>query len=167
MAFPVIGSFKKIAACAALAFAASMPLSHSVAAPAEQTEAAPSSLKISVDHAKVLRLERDADTVIVGNPLVVDATVQDSRTIVLTGRSYGVTNLIVLDSLGEPIVDEPVVVQTSEANIVRIYRQASRQTFACSPVCERTLTIGDENLQFETTFRQIENRNTLSAPTKP
>ena len=121
-------------------------------------------LNVIVDRAKVLRMDKDADTVIVGNPSIVDATVQDSRTIVLTGRSYGVTNLIVLDSAGDPVVDETVVVQNHETNTVRIYRRAIRETLACSPVCESTLTIGDDNAVFSANMAQIQGRVQLSTP---
>ena len=107
-------------------------------------------LKIIIDRAKVVRIAKPADTIIVGNPSIVDATIQDSRTIVLTGRNFGVTNMIILDSDGDAIVDETIVVQGHETNTVRIYRQAIRETLACSPVCENTLTVGDEAADFDT-----------------
>jgi len=119
-------------------------------------------LKIIVDRARVVRIAKAADTIIVGNPAIVDATIQDARTLILTGRSFGVTNLIVLDSEGDPIVDETIVVQGHERNTVRIYRQALRETLACSPVCEPTLTIGDNEGPFDTAHEQIEKRNDLS-----
>ena len=160
MAFPFM---KTICGFAAFAVLSVMQISSAHAERAVEPEA-PQQLKVTVDRAKVVRLDRAADTVIVGNPMIVDATIQDSRTIVLTGRSYGVTNLIVLDSLGEPIVDETLIVQTHEENVVRIYRRASRETLACSPVCERTLTIGDNAEQFDAVRTQIENRNAASEP---
>ncbi len=117
---------------------------------------------VTVDRAKVFRLSKAAGTVIVGNPAVVDATIEDAETIVLTGRSFGVTNLIVLDAAGDPIVDETVVVRGHESNTVRIYRQSSRETMACAPICEPTLTIGDDQAAFEFANRQIQQRNQLS-----
>lgn len=121
-------------------------------------------LKVIVDRAKVLRFERSARTIIIGNPLIVDATLQDSRTIVLTGRSYGVTNLIVMDEAGEPIIDETVVVGAHEQKTVRIYRRTNRETLACSPVCEPTLTIGDQKDTFDNALEQVQRRNALSVP---
>ena len=119
-------------------------------------------LKIIIDRAKVVRIAKPADTIIVGNPSIVDATIQDSRTIVLTGRNFGVTNMIILDSDGDAIVDETIVVQGHETNTVRIYRQAIRETLACSPVCENTLTVGDEAAKFEAMDEQIKARNGLA-----
>lgn len=122
----------------------------------------PASLQITIDRAKVVRIAKAADTIIVGNPSIVDATIQDSRTIVLTGRNFGVTNLIILDADGDPIVDETIVVKGHETNTVRIYRQSIRETLACSPVCENTLTIGDEANTFANVESQIKSRNGLA-----
>ncbi|MDJ0613272.1 MAG: pilus assembly protein N-terminal domain-containing protein [Rhizobiaceae bacterium] len=120
------------------------------------------SVLVTVDQAKVFRVSRPANTIIIGNPSIVDATIQDDQTLILTGRSFGVTNLIVLDENGDALVDQPVVVQASEANTVRIYRRDSRATMACSPVCEPTLTIGDDNRAFDFASGQIQVRNQLS-----
>lgn len=117
---------------------------------------------VTVDQAKVLRISRPAATIIIGNPAIVDATIEDDQTLVLTGRSFGVTNLIVLDTDGDAILDQPVVVRASETNTVRIYRRDSRETLACAPVCEPTLTIGDNNAAFNNASSQIQARNSLS-----
>jgi len=120
------------------------------------------SVLVTVDQAKVFRVSRPASTIIIGNPAIVDATIQDDQTLILTGRSFGVTNLIVLDESGDALVDQPVVVRASETNTVRIYRRNSRATLACSPVCEPTLTIGDDNAAFDFASGQIQARNQLS-----
>lgn len=135
------------------------------ALPAQATEedaAQAESVTVTVDRAKVFRVSRPASTVIIGNPSIVDATIQDDVTLVLTGKSFGVTNLIILDQYGEPIVDETVVVKGHDTNTIRIYRMAQRETLACAPVCEPTLTIGDNNATFDFAKEQITARNALS-----
>lgn len=117
---------------------------------------------VTVDRAKLFRIARPAATVIIGNPSIADATVEDERTLVLTGRSFGVTNIIILDEAGEPIADRTIIVRSHEANTVRIYRRASRETLACAPVCEPTLTIGDNQNTFATSNQQIQARNALN-----
>lgn len=129
---------------------------------ASASEGAGEPVVVTVDRAKVFRISKPASTVIIGNPSIADATVEDDRTLVLTGRSFGVTNLIVLDAKGEPIVDETVVVRGHETNTVRIYRRSQRETLACAPVCEPTLTIGDNSTTFNFASEQITARNALS-----
>jgi Flp pilus assembly secretin CpaC len=93
-------------------------------------------IAVSMNQAKIVKLARPADTIVVGNPLIADASVQDAHTIVLTGKGFGVTNLVVLDEAGAPIVDEQVVVSRQDASSVRIYRRAAVQTLSCTPFCE-------------------------------
>jgi Flp pilus assembly secretin CpaC len=55
---------------------------------------------VMIDHAKVVKLPEKTQTVIVGNPIIADVTVQRNGILVVTGKSYGVTNLIALDAGG-------------------------------------------------------------------
>jgi len=153
--------FASLAKLIALTVLLSLTAPFSLATATDSQEPAPV-LKVIIDRAKVVRIAKAADTIIVGNPSIVDATIQDSRTIILTGRNFGVTNLIILDTDGDAIVDETIVVQGHETNTVRVYRQAVRETLACSPVCENTLTVGDESGKFGTTDEQIKARNGLA-----
>ncbi|WP_250955688.1 pilus assembly protein N-terminal domain-containing protein [Rhizobium sp. CG5] len=94
-------------------------------------------LRVYMDHARVLKLDRPVSKVIVGNSKVADATVADSKTIVLTGRSFGTTNLVLLDSEGNAIVDERILVSIDEGNSVRVFKQTQRTVLSCTPNCEQ------------------------------
>jgi Flp pilus assembly secretin CpaC len=94
-------------------------------------------LRVYMDHARVLKLDRPASKVIIGNAKVADATVADARTIVLTGRSFGTTNLVLLDADGNAILDETILVSIDEGNTVRVYRQTDRSVLSCTPNCEQ------------------------------
>lgn len=93
-------------------------------------------IEVTMNQAKIVRLARPADTIVVGNSAIADASVQDSSTVVLTGKGFGVTNLVVLDADGTPIVDEQVTVVRQDASSVRIYRRSEIQTLSCTPYCE-------------------------------
>jgi Flp pilus assembly secretin CpaC len=95
-----------------------------------------SGIEVTMNQAKIVKLARAADTIVVGNPAIADASVQDATTIVLTGKGFGVTNLVVLDEAGSAIVDEQVTVTRDTASSVRIYRRAQVQTLSCTPYCE-------------------------------
>jgi Flp pilus assembly secretin CpaC len=100
-------------------------------------------LRVFMDHARVLKLDRPVAKVIVGNAKVADATVADAKTIVLTGRSFGTTNLVLLDADGNAIVDERILVSIDEASTVRVYRQTERSVLSCTPNCEQHAAQGD------------------------
>ncbi len=161
MMFPELTSLKRISV-AACSFVAASVAAASLAFAADRTPDSPSALSVVLDRAKVIRIAKAADTIIIGNPSIVDATIQDARTLVLTGRNFGTTNLIVLDSEGDAIVDETIVVKGDETRMVRIYRQSVRQTLTCSPVCENTLSVGDAMQNFQDTNTQISSRNKLA-----
>lgn len=94
-------------------------------------------LRVYMDHARVLKLDRPVSKVIVGNAEVADATVADAKTIVLTGRNFGTTNLVLLDADGNAIVDERILVSIDEGNTVRVFRQTERSVLSCTPICEQ------------------------------
>lgn len=100
------------------------------------TAAAGSDIRVTMNEARIVKLPRPADTIIVGNSEIADAAVQDASTVVLTGRGFGVTNLVILDAEGRPIVDEQVVVSRQAESSVRVYRRSDVQTLSCTPFCE-------------------------------
>jgi Flp pilus assembly secretin CpaC len=113
--------------------AAGVTLAFAYGSPAHASEAG---ISVVMNQAKIVKLARAADTIVIGNPAIADASVQDPTTLVLTGRGFGVTNLVVLDSDGAPIVDEQVYVSRDASSSVRIYRRANVQTLSCTPFCE-------------------------------
>lgn len=119
-------------------------------------------ISVTVDHAKLMRVSRPATTVIIGNPGIADATVQDQNTLIITGKSYGVTNMIILDAQGEPIADALLTVKGEAVNAVTVYRRTERVTYSCSPNCERSLALGDEAGAFGNVQSQVEQRNSFA-----
>jgi Flp pilus assembly secretin CpaC len=105
--------------------------------PASATDAM---LTVFMNQARVLKLDRPVSKVIVGNSDVADATVADAKTIVLTGRSFGTTNLVILDTDGNAIVDERILVSIDEGSTVRVFRQTARSVLSCTPSCEEHAT---------------------------
>nr|MBF0685133.1 pilus assembly protein N-terminal domain-containing protein [Pseudomonas sp.] len=102
-------------------------------------------ISVSVNMARVLRISAPAATVIVGNPGIADVTIQDAKTLVLTGKSYGQTNLIILDNVGNPIADTLVDVVQMSSSVVTVYQGLQRTSVACAPICQPTIMLGDQN----------------------
>ncbi|WP_374684840.1 pilus assembly protein N-terminal domain-containing protein [Mesorhizobium sp. J428] len=111
-------------------------LAATLAVAAATATAAELGIEVVMNQAKIVKLARPADTIVVGNPAIADAAVQDASTIVLTGKGFGVTNLVVMDAQGAPIVDEQVYVTRQDDRSVRIYRRSEVQTLSCTPLCE-------------------------------
>ncbi len=116
----------------------------SVLAPSLAAAATNEPITVKANMARILRISAPAATVIIGNPGVADVTIQDPQTLVLTGKSYGQTNLIVLDSAGNPVADTMVSVVQATGDTVTVYMGTARTTLACDPVCQPTITLGDD-----------------------
>ncbi|WP_332701577.1 pilus assembly protein N-terminal domain-containing protein [Devosia sp.] len=127
----------------AAVFAFSLSLASSLApAPAIAADGAP--INVNVNMARILRINASAATVIVGNPGIADVTIQDPQTLILTGKSFGQTNLIVLDSAGNPIADTLIEVVQMQAGVVTVYQGQARTSLACAPVCQSVIMMGDD-----------------------
>ena len=124
--------------------------------------AAEEGISVVIDRAKVMRISRPADTVIIGNPVIADATIQDNQTLIITGKSFGVTNLIVLDASGNAIADETVTVTTANDDVVTLYKRATRETLSCTPDCSPSVTIGDNQDTFAAVSGQVQTYGTMT-----
>ena len=115
-------------------------------------------INVIMDQAKIAPVPDRTATLVVGNPLIADVSVQAGGTMVLTGKGYGVTNVIALDHAGKVRSDKLVRVKGPLENVV-VYRGTTRESYTCAPNCERRITLGDSAEYFETTLTQTAVRN--------
>jgi Flp pilus assembly secretin CpaC len=114
---------------------------------------------VAVDQAKVVKIPERTSTVVIGNPLIADISVQAGGTIVVTGKGYGVTNFIALDNRGNTLMDETIEVRGPNENVVTMYRGVERESYSCTPKCERRITLGDSPAYFDATLQQTGRRD--------
>lgn len=108
-----------------------------------------SDLVVAYDQSQLLRLPRPVASVIIGNPSIADVAVQGGNLLVVTGKTFGVTNIIALDAERNIIQDQRVIVQRDDARIVNLTKGGARQSYSCTPSCTPTLTIGDDTDYFD------------------
>jgi Flp pilus assembly secretin CpaC len=126
------------------------------------SQGARAATEVLLDQAKVIRLPAGMATIVIGNPAIADITVQKSGVAILTGKAYGTTNIIILDAHGETILNEPVVVKAPEEDIVTVQRGPDRESLACTPLCERTVKMGDAQANFDAATNQASTRTGLA-----
>lgn len=106
-----------------------------------------SQVQVAYDQSTVVRLDRAAKTVVVGNPSIADAMLVSDKLVYVQGRMFGLTNIIALDAAGAEILNTRVMVGAANVGQVTLYRGPSgQQNMACSPRCERTVTQGDKEM---------------------
>lgn len=115
-----------------------------------------------IDFAKILQTNEPIATLIIGNPGIADAAVQDDQTIVLTGKAAGMTNMIVMNDDGEELANVLVRVASNVRRLTTVFYGSKRQTLSCAPTCEQVISVGDDKEKFETAKTQIESRQEFS-----
>ena len=107
-------------------------------------------LIVKYDQSQLLRLPRPAAEIIIGNPAIADISVQSGNLLVITGKTFGITNIIALDADRNVIQDQRVLVKRDEVKVVNLHRGAQRQSYNCTPQCNPSITVGDEQAYFDT-----------------
>ena len=82
----------------------------------------PDRIAVYVDQAKLVKLPAKVSTIVVGNPLIADVTLQSGGIVVVTGKGYGATNFIAMDRNGEVLVDRQIQVEGPTDQLVTVYR---------------------------------------------
>lgn len=78
--------------------------------------------------------ERPA-TIIIGNPAIADATVQDNK-LLLSGKGFGNTNVMIFNDDGEKIRDWQVHVIRQDPYGVAVFKAGKQELYTCKADCE-------------------------------
>jgi len=116
-------------------------------------------LMIVLDQARVMRIPERTSTVVIGNPLIADISVQTGGVVVITGKGYGITNFLAMDQRGNVLLEQAIEVRGPADKVVSVYRGIDRETYSCTPYCERRITLGDTPAYFDATLLQSGRRD--------
>jgi Flp pilus assembly secretin CpaC len=116
-------------------------------------------IAVEVDQARVLKLPERASTIVIGNPLIADLTIEPGGIAIVTGKGYGATNFVVMDRGGAVLLEKNVEVKGPPDPIVVVYRGVARNTYSCTPQCAPRITLGDDSDYFDKTLGQSASRN--------
>lgn len=128
------------------------------AAPSQGADA----ITVLTDRAQVLKLPPRTSTVVIGNPMIADVSVQKNGSMVVTGKSYGTTNLIAQDAAGSVLGESLIRVEAPSDDVVVLMKGTERESYSCTPRCQPTLTLGDVQRHFDAIGNQTNSRNGLA-----
>ena len=93
-------------------------------------------ISVEIDQAQRVQLSGPAGSDIVANPEIADVTVVDANTLYITGKGYGVTEVVAVDPIGRTVFQSQVVVTAGDgAGRVRVWRGAQSTEMACASSC--------------------------------
>lgn len=117
--------------------------------------AAADPFKVSVDQTVPLRLAGGATSVIVGNASVADVAVHDAKTLLITGKAFGATNLTVLDRSGNTIYTNELIVGGEPDAGLTIVRGQGTFSYSCVDKCRATPMVGDDPTHFSNVMNTV------------
>jgi Pilus formation protein N terminal region len=135
-------------------------------------EPPPRAIGVIIDQARLIKLPARVATIVVGNPLIADVTLQPGGIVVVTGKGYGATNFIAMDRAGEVLVDRLIQVEGPADPIITVYRGIERESLSCMPICQPRITLGDADRYFKPAIDQAgslsgQASGSASAASKP
>jgi len=113
------------------------------------------SFKVKVDQTVALKLAAPANSVVVGNATVADVSVHDATTLLITGKAFGTTNLVVLDRSGRTIWENTLAVGGGPESELTIVRGGGTYTFSCVDKCRPTPMVGDVPEHFQEVMQTV------------
>jgi Pilus formation protein N terminal region len=122
-------------------------------------------ITVYLDQAKVTKLPDRVATLVIGNPLIADVTLQRGGMIIITGKGYGITNLIALDAAGAVLREQSIEVRGPREDVVVVYRGVNRESYSCTPNCERRITLGDNPEYFAAALGEAGDRSSRAQGT--
>jgi hypothetical protein len=117
------------------------------------------SIALMLDRATIIRAPAKTSMVVIGNPAIADVSVQKNGVMVLTGKSYGETNMIALDDQGQLISESWIKVGAPGRSNMVVVRGVDTETYSCTPNCQPTVMLGDSEKHFGKLGSQVGIRN--------
>lgn len=120
--------------------------------------------RVQIDQATLVKVPAGVRTLVVGNPSIADVTLlKRLNTIVVTGKSFGETNVIALDDHGNQVATTEIEVNQSMNNKLLLQNGMDRMTYFCNPRCQPTVTIGDQRAFNSSLDAQVSQHNNDSS----
>jgi Pilus formation protein N terminal region len=128
----------------ARSLAVALTVAAGVGAYATMPAAVAQDLIVKYDQSQLLRLSRPVAEIIVGNPAIADITVQSNDMLIITGKTFGITNVIMLDADRNIIQDQRILVTRDEVRSLQLMKGTKRESYNCAPQCNPSLVAGDD-----------------------
>ena len=124
-------------------------------------------LAVPVDHAVRVKLTAPVSDIILGNPAIADVTLADPRHLVITGKTLGVTNLIITGANGRLLMSRELVVAKPQLGHVTLISGPDTLVYACAPECQKISdqALSDQGMKYGVQLgAAVAERDALTPP---
>jgi hypothetical protein len=117
---------------------------------------------VPLDEVRIMTFAKPVATLYVGNPVIADITVIDSRHAFVQGKAYGATNVVALDAGGRQVANRHIVVAGNGTAVVTLQRGNAQTTYACAASrCQLAPQPGDGKEVFDAASEQVSKHQSM------
>jgi hypothetical protein len=114
-------------------------------------------VSVPMDEVRMISFPRAVSTVYVGNTVIAEINMIDSRHGFLLGKTFGETNMIALDADGREIANNHVTVFGRRTGMITLNRGPQQYNYTCTKAhCETQPVPGDQKAYFDETHNSIQ-----------
>jgi Pilus formation protein N terminal region len=124
--------------------------------------AATQTIMVAVDESQIMQLPTQPGAVVIGNPSIADVSIQGQQLFV-HGRSFGQTNLTILDLQGNQIANFKLIGTLEQDSLVTVYRGPQRFSYSCTGTCQGNIQTGDNSEFFRNLNEQTRSKSDLAS----
>ena len=127
------------------------------------TPALAAGFSVPLDEVRVISFKSPVSTIYIGNSVIADATLIDSKHAFLLGKTMGQTNLLALGTDGKVISNDQITIFGRRMGMVTLNKGSVQFTFTCtSQHCESQPIPGDEPTTLGTTNAAIQQHEDMA-----
>ena len=115
-------------------------------------------ISVVMDQALVVRSPDRVRTMILGNPSIADISSEGKGMLVITGKAYGSTNLVLIDEDGKVVGESLIQVGPARAGVVTVQKGDIKQAYSCTPKCMPMAQVGTTPSFFSEASSQAQQR---------
>jgi hypothetical protein len=122
------------------------------------------SFSLPMDEVRILSFKKPVSTLYVGNTVIADATLIDSKHMFVLGKTMGDTNVIALAANGTIISNDHLTVFGRRVGMVTLSRGPTTYNYTCTPKqCETEPVPGDAHTWFKDIHDDVSQHEDMGA----
>ena len=94
-------------------------------------------IAVGLNEVRRVQLRGTAATVIVGDSKIADVSMTDAHSLIITGRGYGTTGLMVTDDHGRTLISGEIMVSALDEGRVTVFHGLDTLQYTCGGHCQR------------------------------
>jgi hypothetical protein len=114
-------------------------------------------VSVPMDEVRMISFPRAVSTVYVGNSVIAEVNMIDSRHGFLLGKTFGETNMIALGADGRQVANDHITVFGRRMGAITLNRGPAQYNYTCTAAhCETQPVPGDQKTYFDDTHTSVQ-----------